>query len=1132
MKALLTARTYTLTRRLTAAALLLLSLLLYALTAEPTVSYWDCPEYVTIAARLEPGHPPGNPVWMLTARMFTLLAPSVEAQAYMVNLMSGVCSALTVMLLFLTMALMLMRLCGIERGAPVPRPHALVILGSSAVAAAIFAVTDSFWFSALEAEVYAFSAMLTALTVWLTFIWGEHRRESHSARLLVLIAYLTGLSIGVHQLNLLTLPVLALIIIFYERDNLKPWVIAACMVASLLAIAAILFAMMPGVLKLAGEFELAAVNVLGLPLHSGVILYALLTLILLVASALLCRSQKHRLLTVWVCAVATWLSGLLSFGGSVLVGAILTAAIAAVLTVRRRVFDVRLLGVIMWCAAFLFLGYSAYGIILVRGAANPPMNQGAPGDIFSLTAYLQRDQYGSSPLLKGPTPFSTPLYEEKWVTDSLTGEKRPVYNTFYRKPQPPAYFPADSAGRTLYKPAPRLPEYRYPPELDMWMPRIYSSDPSDIESYAGWTGMTAETMDSVAASFAVDTLGNAVGRLDTATGERVKEKKLRPTYLHNLMMLGGYQVSYMYFRYLLWNFSGRQNEVYAQGEADAGNFLTGIAPADRLMLQHPELLPADIGRENSGHHNYYMVPLLLGIVGIVFLAGRGKRGHRQLAVVFLLFVITGIAIVIYLNQTPGQPRERDYSFVGSFYAWCLWIGFGGAAVFSAAIRWWMRRPKNILLRTAGVLLSAVVIALPVWMGIENFPDHNRAGRTATRDFGANLLSGVPRDGFIFINGDNYTFPLWYLQETEGVRRDVVTVNLAYLSTPWYIRQLTESNGVSRPLRLSLRPEMMRPDIISRFSVVSYGIGVRDAREALSELFSRVPGKDERPRLNASALRFPNPAGGDSITVRLSDIADGHTYLRLNRLMMLDIVASNSERAAVWSSSLSGSDRLGMAPLTRRQGLVETTRFPADTLTAEYTLITHRFAWGGFDRATYADEPCRRMAGQHRRVVVTLAMCLLDRNAPGDVDRARRLADLSRAVFPAEVIPFGTHTEDLLLYSDALDLSAVYTRIYRLTGDRSAQRLALTLARDEARRSAEYARYIDALSPRYRKFTKASTRLTRENFYAPVQAWLDAGGSLQELADEPFMRGFDLLKERKEWLDALETRRRIRADAAK
>lgn len=1054
---------FRLVNRLTGAAVFIIALALYIITAEPTVSYWDCPEYVTTATRLEPGHPPGNPMWTLTARIFTLFAPSAAQQALAVNIMSGVCSAVAVLLLYLTLTILIPKLLSPSGNRPA------VVCGGAAVGAIALAVSDTFWFSAVEAEVYAMSAMLTALVLWLTFVWGERRGSPGASRYLILVAYITGLAIGVHQLNLLVLPCLALIVLFYRHRDIPKGVFAAAIAGSVLIIAAVLFGMMPGVLAGAGALELLMVNTFGLPLHSGVITYVGVTLAVLIAAVAVTSAGRHPVVCALCAALALWLSGLFSFGGNIWVGGVLSAVVAAGWMLGRRHIPASALNLAMWSVAFLFVGYCSYAMILLRGAANPPMNQGAPSDIFALTSYLNREQYGAAPLLYGRTPYSRPLWREDMHPDGTAS-----YTSYYRRQGHPTYSAVtDSAGTVRYAVASTNDEFTYTPELNMWFPRIHSSDPADIESYRGWTGMDSASMVEVEVSEAVDSTGHPVARL--VDGKRQPGKALRPSYMQNLMMLGGYQVSYMYMRYLLWNFAGRQNDVYAQGEADAGNFLTGVAPLDNMMLERPDLMPDDIGDGNPGHHNYWMLPLLLGVVGIAFQLCAGRTGRRQFAVIALLFVLTGLAIVVYLNQTPGQPRERDYSFVGSFYAFCIWIGLGAASLFADAVRYWHLHQRRWWHRPAAVVMTLFCIGVPVLMGVENFPDHNRAHRTATRDFALNVMLPLERDAVLFVNGDNFTFPLWYLRESEGIRQDVTVVNLAYLGTTWYVPQLAQASPGARPLRLSIPSARLNRVDLQRFGVVDIGYGTADAATALGQLFTsspETPGK--RPRIDASHLRFPLPGSTDSVTVDLRAMSGGSGYLRLGSLVALDIMANNPDRPIYWNDAVRGS-----LPLTLPvEGLNR--RFAAarpDSLTRNARIILNHFGGGGLAEGAYIDPPGRQQTYIMRRLIAVTALGLADRGTGRDCALADSLATFSLTRYPAAAVPYTTLTYGGEQYSEALDLAEVYRRLWERTGRDTYRRRALTLARDEQRRTAAYGRYLDALSPRYRTYTKGSTRLS-------------------------------------------------------
>lgn len=1067
------------------------ALVLYLLTAEPTVSFWDCPEYVANAARLEPGHPPGNPLWMLTAHFFTLFAPP-EQQAYMVNAMSGVCSAAAVFFLFLTLRLLIDRLF-FPSTHEVTRRRMIIALSGASIGATMLAVSDTFWFSATEAEVYAFSAMLTSLTVWLVLFWGEQRRSSHASRYLVLIAWIAGLSIGVHQLNLLVLPVVALAVVFYSFADLPRRIVAAALLFSMLAIVCVLFDMMPGVLALACEAELMCVNTLGWPLHSGVLIYVALTIIALISACVLTQSDSHRTLSLTILMAAIWLTGLFSPGGRTLIGVVICAAMALLLILMRKRLPMTWVNIMTWCVTMLFAGFCSYAVIMIRGVASPPMNQGATSDIFAFRSYLNREQYGGAPLLYGQTPYSTPLYEEEMSTDSITGQRHAAYRTFARVDKAPDYRAvADSKGHYRYEQVPSRRDPIYTPELNMWFPRIYSSDPLDRDSYEGWTGMNDSNMQRVEVSYAIDSAGHPVGRYDSATGERRKSTALRPTYLQQFKMLAGYQVSYMYTRYLLWNFLGRQNDVYAQGEPDAGNFITGIPVADALMTGDSAAIPPDIGASNAGHHNYLWLPMLLAIAGIAAQLGCGRRGRRQFALVGMLFILTGVAIVLYLNQTPGQPRERDYSFVGSFYAWCIWIGVGASWTVAHAIVWWRRHTRSRLPnRIAAVAVVSLCVVSPLIMLWQNLPDHNRAGRRLTRQYAAATLAPLPQDAIIFVNGDNYTFPLWYIREVEHLRPDVRTVNLAYLSSGWYPRQLATQDYTAAPIALSLPADSLNPATLARYAVVDIGYGTRDAAQALRELFLS-PSTATRPRINADSLRFALP-GADSVTISLRDIAAPHTYLRADKIFTLDILACNlKHRPVMFHSALLPGNMAGFFPHSTTIGMAVMPGLYPDSLQRNVHVIMNYCNDMGVAGAHYIDMPGRRQVSQTRRFFIQTASRLLDRADEGDVLRAVAIADLAQRELPGTLVPYGTYTFRGKPYSEAVDLARIYLRAWRLTGHDDYRRIALQLADDELTRNLQYRRYMESLPAAYRTYTKSSTRLSSQLLYGPIRVMLDAG----------------------------------------
>lgn len=1035
-------------------------LLTYILTLDPEASLWDCPEYLVTAARLEIGHPPGNPFWMLTARIFSLFGGSdAAAVAVAVNLSSAIFSALAGALLSSILFIGLTLLSPGRR----MRPAALI---ASIAGGTLFGWLDSTWFSAVEAEVYAMSLFLTALSMRLMLGVILTPSPLKRARMILLIIYLTGLSIGVHQLNLLAIPPLTLLWLFgrYRRHR-RPGAlrISLTLLLSFAAVGAILLGMMPGVIRLAALCELLCVNTLRLPFHSGVIL---------------CWSA--------LMIVAWGLPIFLQSGSRISRGALL----------------------LLWMPAMLLTGYSSYMLILIRSAANPPMNEGAPRNIFSLTSYLNRDQYGSTPLIYGRTPYSRPMRREAVTADSVYS-----YPGFARQEGRPLYapLPGDS-GYRLYSRQSRL---IYTPELDMWFPRLTSSDPADIACYADWAGMRPETMIPREISYALDSLDNPVGKFDPLSGRRFREKEMRPSYLQNLRYLFAYQIGYMYMRYLMWNFSGRQNDRFATGEVEQGNFITGIPPLDDLMLGPVSALPDEIGSNNPGHNRYFLLPLLCGIIGIIWLQHRRQWGRRANAVILLLFLMTGIAIVLYLNQSPREPRERDYSFLGSFWAYSLWIGCGLFALMRGALM--IRLPKKSparfssaplrIFKKGAILLSFLLsCALPLWVMAQNFDDHDRSGRRSAGDFATNLLESLEPDAILFTNGDNFTFPLWWAQEVIGVRRDVTVINMAYLATPWYVTQLMTPGPSGSRLILQVSEDAIR---YGGFEATPYlrspltpgridSLMAVDAVAMLRRLYASGGKGFTIPAM----LRIPNPEAissdasesrTDSIILRSQAVASASSVMNFKRLILLDIIASNASsstpRPLYWLSALPASDFAGTYPLTTRTLLTRRLVY-ADSLSDErFNLLLDRdlkkgnallpggkrsvIVGGRVKPGYYADASVGPMITAQRLGMLRLGGRLLKARR---YHQAALLADSIMAKYPPQLWEFQIFNESDSSCYEGLDLARLY--LTAAAGIESSEenadsaaagvyrRKGLELLRRERKRLRQWHSYRLSLPPRY------------------------------------------------------------------
>lgn len=1025
------------------------ALIIYLITLEPDASFWDCPEYLVTAARLEVGHPPGNPVWTLTARIFSLFGGSNPYHiAICVNASSAIFTAAAAGILSSITFILLHLVRSKSRTRSRSRYASAALAIVSAATGLTFAWSDSPWFSAVEAEVYAMSLFLTALTVRLMVGWYFMRNPAARGRQLLLIVYLMGLSIGVHQLNLLVIPALGVIWLFRRYPcNAGILRIIVVILVSGGVVGVILLGFMPGVIWLVGRTELWCVNSLHLPTHSGVWLF-------------------------WIGA-----SALLVF-------------LALILSNRRYRFSIGI-QVLGWIPAMLLIGFSSYMILLVRSAANPPMNEGAPSNIFSLAEYLNRDQYGKTPLLYGRTPNSRPMRLERVKDDGS-----PDYSQPARKVKSPRYLPSPD-GKS-YRHFADNNDLIYTPELDMWLPRMTSGNSADIACYGDWAGMTPNAMESVEISYALDSTGKPVGKLN-ADGTRTRETELRPTYLQQLRYLLGYQIGYMYFRYLLWNYCGRQNDRFATGEAEHGNFITGISVIDDAMLGPQNQMPDEIGKSNPGHNVFFLIPLLLGIIGIVWLQRSDRTGKRANMVITLLFLMTGLAIVIYLNQNPREVRERDYSFLGSFWAYAMWIGAGLWGCVSFVIKRFGKEGKPYI----WILTATASLGLPIWMLCVNFDDHNRSGRTATTDYAYNLLESLEPNAILFTNGDNYTFPLWWAQEVAGIRRDVTIINTAYLATPWYICQLMIDAPGDSPDKIRKGLPMQASDTIIRYGafasnpyqrtdVIPSRADTLAATDGIRALRARYESPDTYRIPGMLSLTLPQrireAVGHDTIFVRSSAVASGSGTIGQRQLATFDIVASNLQsenpRPVYWLSSLLSSDYAGFYPFTTRT--LHTRRLIyTDTITP--TIASHLldldFKAAGKNRSGNVEQPGiyvdATLGGQltiQRLGLLRLGQRLLNTNR---LKEALEVARIIQRDYPVSAWEYQICNETEGTLFEGLALADLLIRSSSAAGADSltVRREGEDLLKRESKRHAEWKQYYESLplhlrtvlTPKHRQF---------------------------------------------------------------
>lgn len=1101
--------------RIVSVIILWIALLTYLLTAEPAASWWDCPEYITTATMLEPGHPPGNPVWMLTARMAVTLSCGYISEALAINRLSGLFSALTVWILYF-LILDAIRYVSATRCRDTAYKVAIRITGA-ACGALCLAWSDTFWFSAVEAEVYAMSAFFTALSIWLAVKWSKDKGKPGANRWIVAAAYIMGLSIGVHQLNLLCIPAIGLIILFAGRRICRAWDVAGVLLISLGVICSVLYGMMVSWPKLAAYTELISVNLLHWFVGSGFVVWSCVTLLTIAGAAISISRHANRFVSGLLVASALFSTGLLIPGGNLALGIALCIAAGLAFAFWRKL-DSGAGATIIWCAAMLFLGFSSYGALIIRGAANPPVNQGHPGDPFSFIAYLSREQYGSSPLLYGPTPQSTPLAQEEYDTEGNPhiGKKYKIKKSPLYAHNIPGAKSADRSGfLTLQERAacdsasesvsPRYVltgysyDFRYPSSLNMWLPRIHSSNPSHLEAYKSWIGMTPETMVSIQAAEAVDSSGNEVGLMQ-ADGKRKMREAKRPSYLQNFEYMGAYQVYYMYLRYLMWNISGRQNGMASQGQAEHGNFITGFDPIDNLMLGDQNAPPKEIGKGARGRATLFLLPMLLALTGAILLPTTGRRGRRVDFIVLVLFVMTGLAIVVYLNQNPGEPRERDYSFVGSFMAVAIWIGLGAWKILSLC---------NGRKRLTWIFMAACMGVPALMLGM-NFRNHDRSDTTATRNLALDLLESADENAIIFVNGDNYIFPLWYAQEVEGIRPDVKIVSIAYLSTPWYPRQLMIPGGGSLPLPLTATPADIGYGALQAIGFDS--TEPTDAIGALRRLYGSNSG-----RIASSRLKVP--AGTDSI---IMDLSAGSGTILQHRLLIADAIATNAaqgwKRPIYWVNGANAADFVGLSAHTPRIGLLHKLMpsIPGDSITKlnETTLLAMRRTGGFPSSATdYSDDVTSDFIHRLRNAYLLTASQL---QKQGENARALRLLETMESRFPWDATPPITRLRNGEIANEEVTAALLYHSISKGLNRRDLQNLAEERLTEAAKRGATFRSYRNILPTRLKNVLTPATITEATTMHLYLAAADTIGMGKSKLLSLPGMKNYNIDKEDELW----------------
>lgn len=967
-----------------------ISTAIYLVTMEKSSSVWDNPEFVTTFAKLEVGHPPGAPFYMLVYNTLTNLFPGGgESIGMAANAISSVFSGLTIMLLFLTTGHLIRRADWLQHTwrtpATVSTTQAILYLGGGAVAALLYAFSDTFWYSAIEAEVYSLSSFFTALVFFLMLKWEEHADEVNADRWIIVIAYLMGLSVGVHLLNLLTIPAMALIYYFrkWETPTVKGAIIAVAI--SFVVIATLMFGIMQGVPQVAGYFDLFFVNTLGMSFNSGLVVYMILMVALLGYTYYLTISRpvKERVLRAMF-LISVILIGIPFVGNSWWVPIVIIGALGYYLFASKRL-PVHIMSISTMSMMLFLFGMSTYGVTLIRANSDVPMNQNNPSDVFSLRYYLSREQYGSTPLIYGQTYASLPEYESN-------GRAKTTKTTSYRR-EGNRY--VENIGEDVV----------YRSDMKMLFPRMYSNMlPHYKQGYEHW--------------------GNVEGKVMNIMDRGENRPVVVPTFAENLRYFFSYQVNYMYWRYFLWNFSGRQNDLQGQGEIHKGNWITGIPFLDGIFLGPQDNMP-DFVTNNKGHNRYFMLPLILGLFGLVAQLYGGRRCKESFWIIMMLFFMTGLAIVLYVNQPPYQVRERDYSYAGSFYAFSIWIGLAVPALY-----YMVNKAKEEKPALAG-LFTAVGLAVVGLVLQQNFDDHNRDGRSLASDFGNNYLESCDENAIIFCNGDNDTFPLWYAQEVEGVRTDVKVCNTSYLQADWYIDQMKRWQYKSAPLPITWTPEQYGGEKRLVAYIIPNTADTIPMRMGLDFIASDDPKLKQVPRIAQPIDYLPAqylsvPYDLDKLiangTISASDTAyidkpemlfdfSKKQYLGRQEMIILDMIEHNRfERPMYYAITVGDDQRVGMGHNFRQTGMAYqilpfTVRGTGSEVDLErmYHNVTEKYRWGGADiPGTYFDENGRRLVETYRSMIFApLASGLAQR---GDLERAREVLTLAEKAVLEENIP--------------------------------------------------------------------------------------------------------------------------------
>jgi tetratricopeptide (TPR) repeat protein len=995
----------------------------YCSTIEPTASFWDCGEYIACSQKLEVGHPPGAPFFLLVAKFFSLFSfGDVTKAAMWINIMSALCSSFSILFLFWTITRLAKKVI-IKSGETIEGAKMFAILGAGSIGALAYTFSDSFWFSAVEGEVYAMSSFFTAIVFWAILKWEEEADEPLATRWIILIAYLMGLSIGVHLLNLLVIPAICFIY-YYKKYNFtwKGWFVTG--ILSLVILGGIQAGIIPGIVKLSADYELFFTNTLGLGFNTGTIFYFILLLCFITFAIIYSLKEKESYFkitfyTAIVFAVFALISG--KGAGSFLSRLVILGGMVAALHYLKNKKEI--LNTIALSFAMMLIGYSSFFILVIRSQANTPMDENDPENAITLLSYLNREQYGDWPIGYG-NYYNAPLDKQKPYLDGN-----------------PVYAKDKESGKYVITDDRKESDPNYDKEFCTVFPRMWSTQSSHEAAYRHW--------------------GNIKGRPKQITNnEGEAETVYVPTFVENLTYFKNYQIGYMYLRYFAWNFIGRQNDVQGlTNNPTEGNWITGLKSFDDARLDiNSDYLPSSLSN-NKGNNKFYGLPFILGLIGIIYLLRKDKATSFVVAALFLL---TGLAIVVYLNQYPYQPRERDYAYAASFYAYAIWIGFGMLAIFDFL-------SKKINGKIAVTIAFILSVGIPALMASEGWDDHNRSNRTMSRDFAVNYLNSCAKNAILFTNGDNDTFPLWYAQEVEGIRTDVRVVNLSLLQTDWYINQMRRAAYESAPVPFTLDPKKYVQGTRDVVYFNDQDLGYVDIKELMKFVASddpqnkwQIPGREKaldifptkKIRVAVDSAKVVNngtiPKDMAGRVLKQLNWEIQRNYVLKNDLMIMDLLAANDWNRPVYFAVTTGADAyLNLDKYLQLEGLAyrlvpiessEREMASGGPRIAEDIMYDNimKFQFGGMkNKGVYLDENCLRMASNMRIQIAQLASALIEK---GKKSKAIKVLDKAQEEMPEFNVPL-----DATMYSICV---AYYQGGAKDKGNKLANRLFDIFEKDQ------------------------------------------------------------------------------------